>query len=70
MSTTLETLPNDVTELKKIVQELVSQQAALQAALQAEKEKYAALQRLVFGQKSEKKPEWENPKQEMLFNEA
>jgi transposase len=84
MQTGLGTLPNDVSELKKIVQELVSKQAELQqykdtitselerykAELQAEKEKYAALQRLVFGQKSEKKSAWENPKQEMLFNEA
>jgi len=78
MQTGLETLPNDVVTLKKIIatmreshaRELQSVTAGWQAALQAEKEKYSALQRLVFGQKSEKKPEWENPKQEMLFNEA
>ena len=78
MESATETLPDDVATLKKIIatmreshaRELQSVTSELNAALQAEKEKYAALQRLVFGQKSEKKPERENPKQEMLFNEA
>lgn len=67
MPTTLETLPDDVATLKKIIATMRESHAK---ELQAEKEKYAALQRLVFGQKSEKKTEWENPKQKMLFNEA
>lgn len=62
-------LPDDVVELKKIIAEQAHIIKEFQVKLTAEQEKYAALQRLVFGPKSEKKP-GVNPKQELLFNEA
>jgi len=62
-------LPDDVVELKKIIAEQAHIIKEFQVKLTAEQEKYAALQRLVFGPKSEKNPVV-NPKQELLFNEA
>ena len=62
-------LPDDVVELKKIIAEQAHIIKEFQVKLTAEQEKYAALQRLVFGSKSEKKQK-ENPKQDLLFNEA
>ena len=62
-------LPDDVVELKKIIAEQAHIIKEFQVKLTAEQEKYAALQRLVFGPKSEKK-QAVNPKQELLFNEA
>ena len=74
MATGIENLPNDVNLLKKIVHEMTvshaKELAEIKGQLQTEKEKYAALQRLVFGSKSEKKAPFVNPKQELLFNEA
>ena len=84
MATEIESLPNDVTELKRLVivhakiaeekrrhaDELGRIVDTLTQKLSEEKEKYAALQRLVFGAKSEKKAPYTNPKQELLFNEA
>jgi len=74
METVLENLPDDVNLLKKIVYEMTvshaKEIAELKSTLESEKEKYAALQRLVFGSKSEKRAPAANPKQEFLFNEA
>ena len=64
-----ENLPNDVDTLKKIIVEQASTIRGFQETLRAEQEKYAALQRLIFGPKSEKRHS-ENPKQDLLFNEA
>ena len=73
MVSVLENLPDDVISLKKLVREMASEHAremqALQNKLTSEQEKYAALQRLLFGPKSEKRHS-ENPKQDLLFNEA
>ena len=73
MVSVLENLPNDVASLKKLVKEMATEHAkevqALQNKLTIEQEKYAALQRLIFGPKSEKRQK-ENPKQDLLFNEA
>jgi len=62
-------LPDDIVELKKIIAEQANIIQEFQVKLTAEQEKYAALQRLVFGSKSEKK-QAVNPKQDLLFNEA
>lgn len=62
MDAVLEALPDDVALLKKIVVEQAR-------TIQTMKEQYAALQRLMFGPRSEKREEV-NPKQELLFNEA
>ena len=84
METVLESLPNNVAELKRLViahaktAEEKSRQAdeltriveELTQKLSEEKEKYAALQRLVFGSKSEKKVPYTDAKQGLLFNEA
>jgi transposase len=84
MATGIKSLPNDVTKLKRLViahakmaeeksrraDELARVVDTLTQKLSEEKEKYAALQRLVFGSKSEKKAPYTNPKQELLFNEA
>jgi len=74
METVVENLPNDVDLLKKIVYEMTvthaKEIADLKSNLESVEEKYAALQRLVFGSKSEKKTPYTNPKQELLFNEA
>ena len=74
METVVENLPNDVDLLKKIVYEMTvthaKEIADLKSTLESVEEKYAALQRLVFGSKSEKKTPYTNPKQELLFNEA
>lgn len=48
-------LPDDVVELKKIIAEQAHIIKEFQVKLTAEQERYAALQRLVFGPKSEKK---------------
>jgi len=73
MVSVLENLPDDVASLKKLVKEMAAEHAkevqALQNKLTIEEEKYAALQRLIFGPKSEKHQK-ENPKQDLLFNEA
>jgi len=69
MVSVLENLPNDVAALKKIIAEQASTIKGFQEKLLAEQEKYAALQRLIFGPKSEKHQK-ENPKQDLLFNEA
>ena len=73
MVSMLENLPDDVASLKKLVKEMATEHAkevqALQNKLTIEEEKYAALQRLIFGPKSEKHQK-ENPKQDLLFNEA
>ena len=73
MVSVLENLPDDVASLKKLVREMATEHAkevqTLQNKLTIEQEKYAALQRLIFGPKSEKYQK-ENPKQDLLFNEA
>jgi len=69
MVSVLENLPNDVASLKKIIAEQATAIKGFQEKLIAEQEKYAALQRLIFGPKSEKHQK-ENPKQDLLFNEA
>ena len=46
-----ENLPNDVDTLKKIIVEQASTIRGFQETLRAEQEKYAALQRLIFGPK-------------------
>jgi len=69
MVSVLETLPDDVVELKKIIAEQAITIKGFQEKLRVEQEKYAALQRLIFGPKSEKRQK-ENPKQDLLFNEA
>jgi transposase len=69
MVSELESLRNDVVELKKIIAEQTSTIKGFQEKLRTEQEKYAALQRLIFGPKSEKHQK-ENPKQDLLFNEA
>jgi len=84
METVLASLPNNVAELKRLViahaktaeeqsrhaDELTRLVEELTQKLSEEKEKYAALQRLVFGSKSEKKVPYTDPKQGLLFNEA
>jgi len=84
MATDIQSLPNDITALKRLViahakmaeeksrhaDELALIVDTLTQKLSEEKEKYAALQRLVFGSKSEKKPPSINPQQALLFNEA
>jgi len=84
METVLASLPNNVAELKRLViahaktaeeksrhaDELTRIVEELTQKLSEEKEKYAALQRLVFGSKSEKKVPYTDPKQGLLFNEA
>lgn len=65
----LENLPDDVETLKKIIAEQALTIRGFQEKLTSEQEKYAALQRLIFGPKSEKHQK-ENPKQDLLFNEA
>jgi transposase len=84
MAIQIEALPNDIAELKRLVlahakraeeksryaDELAPVVETLTEKLSEEKEKYEALQRLVFGSKSEKKAPYINPKQELLFNEA
>ena len=84
MAIQIEALPNDIAELKRLVlahakraeeksryaDELARVVETLTEKLSEEKEKYEALQRLVFGSKSEKKAPYINPKQELLFNEA
>ena len=69
MVSVLENLPDDVETLKKIIAEQASTIKGFQEKLASEQEKYAALQRLIFGPKSEKHQK-ENPKQDLLFNEA
>ena len=69
MVSVLENLPDDVETLKKIIAEQTSTIKGFQEKLASEQEKYAALQRLIFGPKSEKHQK-ENPKQDLLFNEA
>ncbi len=73
MVSVLENLPDDVASLKKLVREMAKEHTKevheLQSRLSLEQEKYAALQRLIFGPKSEKHQK-ENPKQDLLFNEA
>ena len=69
MVSVLENLPNDIASLKKIIAEQATAIKGFQEKLLAEQEKYAALQRLIFGPKSEKHQK-ENPKQDLLFNEA
>jgi len=69
MVNVLENLPDDVETLKKIIAEQASTIKGFQEKLASEQEKYAALQRLIFGPKSEKHQK-ENPKQDLLFNEA
>lgn len=69
MVSVLENLPNDVAVLKQIIAEQASAIQGFQEKLAAEQEKYATLQRLIFGPTSEKHQK-ENPKQDLLFNEA
>ena len=69
MVNVLENLPDDVETLKKIIAEQALTIRGFQEKLTSEQEKYAALQRLIFGPKSEKHQK-ENPKQDLLFNEA
>jgi len=69
MVSVLEKLPDDVVALKKIIVEQATTIKGFQEKLVAEQEKYAALQRLIFGPKSEKHQK-EDSKQALLFNEA
>jgi transposase len=69
MENALLDLPNDLESLKKLVIRHAREIKELQSELTVEKEKYAALQRFVFGSRSEKRP-YENPAQGLLFNEA
>ena len=97
MKSALESLPNDVFELKRIIMaqsrlageqqkraeestkhidqlreqtsELNRKIQELEHKIEEQKTQYAELTRLVFGPKSEKRP-YENPGQELLFNEA
>ena len=64
-----ENLPNDVGVLKRIIAEQASTIRGFQEEPPAKQEKYAALQCLIFGPTSEKH-QCENPKQDLLFNEA
>ena len=49
MVSVLEKLPDDVVALKKIIVEQATTIKGFQEKLVAEQEKYAALQRLIFG---------------------
>lgn len=69
MKTALENLPDDLEFLKNLVRMQAQRVSELESKLTVEQEKYTALQRLVFGPKSEKK-QVVNPKQDLLFNEA
>ena len=73
MAAVVDGLPNDVQQLKRIMQEMAAKYekelAEVKTQLSRVQEQYAALQRLMFGPKSEKRGEV-NPKQELLFNEA